>query len=69
MIHKIKLRKQSKHETIICPYNESGICCRNGCIYLPHMNCMKKGEYTRIIKSYRKYIQEKKKSRKGGKKQ
>ena len=69
MIHKIKLRKATKNEIIICPYNINGICHRNSCIYLPHMECMKSGEYRQIMKSYAKYIKGKKKSRERGKKQ
>lgn len=43
MIHKIKLRKAQKNETIICPYAVSGRCYRNGCIFKPEMDCLKRG--------------------------
>lgn len=45
MIHKIKLRKSSKYETIVCPYAVSGICYRTGCIFKPQMDCMKINEF------------------------
>ena len=43
-----------------CPYKESGLCYRKGCIYIPQMDCMKKREYDDIMLSARKYIKKKK---------
>ena len=45
MIHKIKLRRTRKFESVVCPYSVSGICHRNGCIFKPEMDCMKEHEF------------------------
>lgn len=54
MIHKIKLRKSQRSEPVICPYAVSGICHRDGCIYLPPMSCMTEREYRNRLKYAKK---------------
>lgn len=68
MNHKIKLRKATKNESVTCPYNVSGLCHRNGCIYLPHMECMKIGEYRHRMEIAKKIIMKKRKARERGQK-
>ena len=37
-----------------CPYMVSGVCYRNGCIYLPSMECMKINEFRERMKFAKK---------------
>lgn len=53
-----------RNEDITCPYKLSGLCCRDGCIHLPALKCMKKYEYDNIMKSAKKFIKRKKGNRK-----
>ena len=41
-----------------CPYMESGICYRHGCIYRPSQNCMTENELRgrmKYVKRMKKY--------------
>ena len=37
-----------------CPYMNSGLCYRNGCIYLPSMDCMAVNEFRNRLKYVKK---------------
>ena len=37
-----------------CPYMESGLCHRSGCIYRPSFNCMSKHEFNKRMKYVKK---------------
>ena len=65
MTHKIKLRKPQRTETICCPYNDRGLCHRNGCIFIPRMRCMNYHEYKDAMDAYYKYRKEKQHEHKG----
>ena len=43
--HKIKLRNDESYKPVVCPYADSGICYRRGCIFIPHQHCLNKREY------------------------
>lgn len=51
-------------DTNVCAYKQSGLCYRNGCIFIPQQKCMKKHEFDSIMKSAKRYL----KKKKGGKK-
>ena len=68
MIHKIKLRKSKRNEIVVCPYNQSGICYRKGCIFKPEINCMKIREFKEIMNYAHKHLNKKKTRVKGAKK-
>ena len=59
MTHKIKLRKPERTEPVCCPYNDRGLCHRNGCIFKPAMTCMNYREYKDAMDAYYKYRKEK----------
>ena len=50
-----------------CPYMVSGVCHRNGCIYLPNFDCLKEDEFRHRMKIAKKMSREIKKSAKRGK--
>lgn len=49
-------------DTNVCPHKQSGLCYRNGCIFIPQQKCMKKHEFDSIMKSAKKYLKKKKKA-------
>ena len=37
-----------------CPHEESGVCHRRGCIYIPRMDCLTEREYKHRLKIAKK---------------
>lgn len=50
------LLERNNMEKPTCPYKVSGICYRDGCIYLPSMDCIKKSELNRRLKYAKKKV-------------
>lgn len=45
-----------------CPYMDSGICYRKGCIYMPDLQCMKSEEFKQRLSIAKKLSKKHKKS-------
>ena len=56
-----------KMEKPTCPYSASGICYRDGCIYLPSLDCMKHAEFQRRLKIIKKRLKARKRAKRGNK--